>query len=69
MFTTPVQKIGFVVGCFWLLYVGVGYTQGALVGGNPSELLAIPVVGLIPVTILWWATGTLKPVLNWFKGK
>lgn len=70
MFTSTMQRVVFVVGMFWLLYIGVGYTKMTITGETPaSEWLGAVLFGLLPVTLLWHFTGVLKPVIKWFKGE
>ena len=67
MFTTPLQRLGFVVGCLWFAYCFLIFAF-ALAEVNMKWVVRWGFLGTVPTIVLWWITGTLKPVVSWFKG-
>lgn len=63
------QKFSLLLGCVWIMILGgayiVDWAPASGGGGKPVHVAAI--VTFVPVLILWWTTGTLKYVVNWFK--
>ena len=64
----PYQKVVLVVGCVWAVVVPLLFVMD-IAAGYEGKGTAWITTTFVPLLILWWPTGVLAHVIEWFKTK
>ena len=62
------QKVALVIGCLWAVVMLCGYMASTDDNGMMRTDKPFIIVSFGVPLLLWWATGTLKHMIAWFKG-
>lgn len=63
----PHQKVALVLGCVWIAFIGFTFALERPMGYEGKDALTALNTTFTPVLIVWFFTGTLKHILDWFK--